>query len=189
MVASREWVTIPNLLSMLRLALTPVFLVLILADQGLWALAVLAVAGASDWLDGKITRKFNQETRLGQLLDPAADRLYIFAALIGLTATDHIPLWFAVAVIARDVLLLPSYLVLARRGWAPPPVTFLGKSATFALLYALPLHLLAELLPGADIFISPLAWAFGIWGLGLYWFAGLIYFRQVANLFTRQNSN
>ena len=189
MVTRREWVTIPNLLSMLRLALTPLFLILILADQGLWALVVLAVAGASDWLDGKIARRFNQETRLGQLLDPAADRLYIFAALIGLTATDHIPLWFAVAVIARDAVLLPSYLLLARRGWAPPQVTFIGKAATFALLYALPPHLLAELLPAANFIISPLAWAFGIWGLGLYWLAGLIYFRQVANLFTRQTSN
>ncbi len=188
MVASREWVTIPNLLSLLRLALTPVFLILILTGQGLWALAVLAIAGASDWLDGKIARRFNQETRLGQLLDPAADRLYIFAALIGLTATNHIPLWFASAVIARDLILLPSYLILARRGWAPPPVTFIGKAATFALLYALPLHLLAELIPSAAFLISPLAWAFGIWGLGLYWFAGLIYFRQVANLFARRTS-
>ena len=108
--------------------------------------------------------------------------------LIGLTVTGHIPLWFALAVIARDLILLPSYLILAARGWAPPAVTFLGKAATFALLYALPLHLLSELLPAAAAVISPIAWAFGLWGLGLYWFAGLIYFRQVANLFTRQTS-
>lgn len=188
MAASRDWVTVPNLLSILRLALTPVFLVLIISGQGLWALAVLAVAGASDWLDGKIARRFNQVTRLGQLLDPAADRLYIFAALIGLTVTNHIPIWFAVAVISRDLILLPSYLILASRGWAPPQVTFIGKAATFALLYALPLHLLAELIPIAAFVISPLAWAFGIWGLALYWFAGWIYFKQVANLFTRRIS-
>ncbi len=160
MSLSQELRSVPNLLSLLRLVLVPVFLWLLLADHLVWALAVLAAAGASDWLDGVIARKFNQITELGKVLDPAADRLYIFATLIGLTINGNIPLWLAVVIIARDVMLLLVYPMLASHGYGPLPVHFLGKAGTFALLYALPLLLMADIWPQANFVVLPLAWAF-----------------------------
>ncbi|MEY4328085.1 MAG: hypothetical protein RIR71_755, partial [Actinomycetota bacterium] len=91
----QELRSVPNMLSILRLILVPVFLWLLLNDHMFWALAVLAFAGASDWLDGQIARRFNQVTELGRVLDPAADRLYIFASLIGLVINGNIPAWLA----------------------------------------------------------------------------------------------
>jgi cardiolipin synthase len=178
----QELRSIPNMLSILRLVLVPVFLWLLLNDHTFWALGVLAFAGASDWLDGQIARRFNQITELGKVLDPAADRLYIFASLIGLVINGNVPAWLAVAVIARDVMLLIVYPVLATHGYGPLPVNFLGKAGTFALLYALPLMLLSDLWPAAEFIILPLSWGFAIWGVGLYWLAGLIYVKQVKDL-------
>ncbi len=172
----------PNLLSLLRLLLVPVFLWLLLADYLVWALVVLAAAGASDWLDGVIARKFNQITELGKVLDPAADRLYIFATLIGLTINGNIPLWLAVVIIARDVMLLLVYPMLASHGYGPLPVHFIGKAGTFALLYALPLLLMADIWPQANFVVLPLAWAFAYWGIAMYWIAGFIYVKQVKKL-------
>ncbi|NBU22520.1 MAG: CDP-alcohol phosphatidyltransferase family protein [Actinobacteria bacterium] len=182
---SQELRSVPNLLSMLRLLLVPVFLWLLLTDRLVWALVVLAAAGASDWLDGVIARKFNQITELGKVLDPAADRLYIFATLIGLTINGNIPLWLAVVIIARDVMLLTVYPVLASRGYGPLPVHFLGKAGTFALLYALPLLLMADIWPSAEFVVLPLAWAFAYWGIALYWVAGFIYVNQVRKLLSK----
>ena len=178
----QELRSIPNMLSILRLVLVPVFLWLLLNDHTFWALGVLAFAGASDWLDGQIARRFNQVTELGRVLDPAADRLYIFASLIGLVINGNVPLWLAIAVIARDVMLLFVYPVLATHGYGPLPVHFLGKAGTFALLYALPLMLLADLWPEAEFVILPLSWGFAFWGVGLYWLAGFIYVKQVRDL-------
>ena len=182
---SQELRSVPNLLSLLRLLLVPVFLWLLLADYLIWALVILALAGASDWLDGVIARKFNQVTELGKVLDPAADRLYIFATLIGLTINGNIPLWLAVVIIARDVTLLLVYPMLATHGYGPLPVHFLGKAGTFALLYALPLLLMADIWPDADFVILPLAWAFAYWGIALYWVAGFIYVNQVRKLLSK----
>ena len=183
MSIGRELRSIPNLLSVLRLLLVPVFLWLLLADGFLgWSLIVLAAAGASDWLDGQIARRFNMVTKLGQVLDPAADRLYIFASLIGLTINGNIPLWFAIILISRDVMLLLVYPVLATHCYGPLPVHFLGKAGTFALLYALPLLLMSDVWPAAEFIILPLGWGFAFWGIGLYWWAGFIYVRQVYQL-------
>jgi cardiolipin synthase (CMP-forming) len=177
-----EALTIPNMLSFLRLALVPVFLLLVLSEQNAWALITLVVASATDYLDGWLARKLNQQTRLGQLLDPAADRLYILATLVGLAVTNTIPFWLPVVVIARDVMLAFTYPVLTRRGYGPLPVHYLGKAGTFALLYAFPLLLMAEVLPDAKLVILPFAWAFAIWGIGLYWWSGFIYIRQVVSV-------
>jgi cardiolipin synthase len=171
--------TIPNLLSVLRLALVPVFLYLILTDQPLLAFLVLAVASFTDWLDGYLARRLNQITRLGALLDPAADRLYIFATLIGLAVTGSIPIWLPVVIIGRDALLTFTIPVLASRNYGPLPVHFAGKAGTFALLYAFPLLLLADWWTAASFVILPIAWAFAIWGVGLYWYAGYLYLKQV----------
>lgn len=175
--------SVPNMLSVLRLLLVPVFLWLLLEDGFfVWAFFVLAFAAFSDWLDGQIARKYNQVTNLGKILDPAADRLYIFASLIGLTINGNIPAWFAFVIIGRDVMLLIVYPILATHGYGPLPVHFLGKAGTFSLLYALPLLLLADIWPAAEFVILPLGWAFAFWGIGLYWLAGFIYVKQVWEL-------
>jgi len=181
---------LPNLLSVLRLLLVPVFLLLILNDRHLFAIAVLALASLTDYLDGIFARKFNQVTRLGQLLDPAADRLYIFSALIGLAATNHIPLWLAAVVVCRDLILAVAYPVLATHGYGPLPVHYLGKAGTFALMYAFPLLLMADIWAGAEFIILPIAWGFALWGVGLYWWAGFVYLRQVRQVVknSRQDS-
>jgi cardiolipin synthase len=176
--------TIPNALSVLRLLLVPVFLVLLLDQQNLAALLVLIFASATDWFDGFLARKLNQVTKLGARLDPAADRLYIFATLIGLAVNGNIPVWLAVVVILRDVMLATTYPVLATHGYGPLPVHFLGKAGTFALLYAFPLLLLADIFESTEHIILPIAWAFAFWGIGLYWWAGFVYVRQVIDLVT-----
>lgn len=175
----RQARTVPNMLSILRLLLVPIFLWLILAHQDALALGTLALASATDYFDGIIARKYNQVTRLGQLLDPAADRLYILATLIGLTMTGVIPLWLALIIVARDVMLAAVYPVLATHGYGPLPVHYLGKAGTFSLLYSFPLLLLANILNDPSLFILPIAWAFALWGVGLYWWAGIVYLKQV----------
>jgi cardiolipin synthase len=146
------------------------------------AIIVLATASLTDYLDGYFARKWNQITRLGQILDPAADRLYIFSTLIGLSVTHIIPWWLALVIIGRDFMLLIAYPVLATHGYGPLPVHFLGKAGTFALLYAFPLLLIAYLWEAATFIILPLAWAFALWGVGLYWWAGFVYLRQVRDV-------
>jgi cardiolipin synthase len=171
--------TLPNALSALRLVLVPVFFWLVLTHRDGWALGVLFVAGWSDYFDGVLARRWNQVSRLGQLLDPAADRLYILATLVGLAWRDVVPWWLVALVVGRDVLLSATIPVLARYGYGPLPVHFLGKAATFNLLYAFPLLLLAQIGgPVADA-ARVAGWAFAWWGTGLYWWAGWLYVRQV----------
>lgn len=179
MSVARQLLTVPNMLSLLRLALVPVFLVLVLNGQNALALIVLVIASATDYLDGYFARKLGQVTRIGQLLDPAADRLYILATLVGLAVTNIIPAWLPFVIIARDVLLLVTYPMLSSRGFGPLPVHFLGKAGTFALLYAFPLLLMVNVWESAAFVILPVAWAFAIWGIGLYWWAGFIYLKQL----------
>jgi cardiolipin synthase len=175
--------TWPNALSGLRLLLVPVFLWLILIDQNLLAFAVLAFSSFTDWFDGFLARKLNQMSRLGQLLDPAADRLFIFASLIGLAMTDKVPWWLVVAVVGRDVLLFFTLPFLAQVGYGPLPVNYTGKAGTFALLYAFPLLLLPEVLPEQTaVIVYPIAWAFAFWGIWLYWWTCGVYLLQVYNI-------
>jgi cardiolipin synthase len=182
MQLSQELKSIPNMLSILRLLLVPVFLWLLIVDQFLIAFLVLMFASFTDWLDGFIARKFNQITSLGKVLDPSADRLFILATLVGLTVNEIIPAWLAIVIVARDILLLVGYPISASHGYGPLPVHFLGKAATFALLYALPLLLLADVWPSAEAVILPLAWGFAYWGIGLYWVAGFVYLAQLRQL-------
>jgi cardiolipin synthase len=184
----QELRSIPNMLSILRLFMVPVFLVLLLTGQFIAALIILMVASATDWLDGQIARRFNQITKLGQLLDPAADRLFIFAALIGLTINGNIPLWLALIVASRDLMLVIVYPILASHGYGPLPVHFLGKAGTFALLYALPLLLMVDVWPEAAFIVLPLAWGFAYWGAGLYWLSGLLYVKQVIEVLSSVKS-
>jgi CDP-diacylglycerol--glycerol-3-phosphate 3-phosphatidyltransferase len=183
--SDRLW-TIPNALSALRLLGVPVFLYLVLIDQHHdgWAIWLLIAAGITDYLDGKIARKYNQFSRLGQLLDPAADRLYIAATLVALVVRDGLPLWWAAILVGRDLLLVPTLPILKRHGYGPLPVHWLGKAATFNLLYAFPMLLAA--LPTRDDWLStvfrPLGWAFAAWGSVLYVLAGVLYVVQVRAL-------
>lgn len=177
-------VTVPNILSFLRLLGVPLFLWLILVPQAdVWAVVVLVLAGISDYLDGKIARKFNQISRLGQLLDPLADRLYILATLIGLLLRGLIPLWLVVVLVGRDVVLAVALMIIKRRtGVTGLPVHFLGKLATFCLLYAFPLILLGTLEGAVGTTCLVIGWAFALWGTGLYVWAGVLYLEQAARL-------
>jgi len=184
-VPSNRILTVPNVLSALRLAGVPLFLYWVLVtEQDGRAILLLMAAGASDYADGKIARRYGQFSRLGQLLDPLADRLYILATLVALVARDGLPIAFAIALIGRDVFLACFLPVLRAHGYGPLPVSFLGKAATFNLLYAFPMLLAA--LPERDDLLStvfrPLGWAFATWGTTLYWAAGLAYALQVRAL-------
>jgi cardiolipin synthase len=178
---SAVW-TVPNVVSMVRLALVPVFGLLIFSGHDVWALVVLAVSGASDWLDGYLARRLDQVTRLGQMLDPAADRLFILVTLVGLAWRDLVPLWVVVAIVARDVMLACLLPVLARHGYGTLEVSFVGKAGTFALLYAFPLLLLAEYAGTLGDVALVTGWAFTWWGIGLYWWAGVQYVGQTRRL-------
>jgi cardiolipin synthase len=180
--STRIW-TLPNLVSMLRLLGVPLFLWLVLGPHlDLVALGVLAVAGFTDWLDGYLARRLGQQSRVGEVLDPVADRLYILAVVVGLAWRDIIPWWVAVVLPARDAFLWLLVPFLRTRGYNALPVHFLGKAATFNLLYAFPLLLLGD---GHGV-VAELAlvfgWAFAIWGIALYWWAGLLYAWQVRRL-------
>jgi cardiolipin synthase len=177
-----EVLNIPNLLSFLRIALVPVFLWLLLEELFLAAITVLAVAGLTDFLDGYLARKLNQTTKLGKMLDPVADRLYIFATLLALSATGYVPWWLAGLVILRDFLMLVSLPILASVGYRSLPVHYLGKASTFALLYSFPLLLMGKIFTEAAFIITPIAWAFALWGVALYWWSGFVYLWQLVLL-------
>jgi cardiolipin synthase len=184
--ATQRVVTVPNALSVLRLLGVPLFLWLLLGPHAdVAALVVLAVSGFTDWADGVLARKLNQMSKLGALLDPAADRLYILATLVGLTLRHIIPWWLAAIIVGRDLLLSLTLPVLRRHGYGPPQVHYLGKAATFNLLYAFPLLLLAARHGTLADVARPIAWAFTIWGTALYLWAGALYVIQVDQLTRR----
>ncbi len=170
--------TVPNLLSFLRLALVPVFLILLVEGQDFIALIILALSGFTDFLDGYIARRFNQVSKLGQLLDPAADRLYILAALLGLGWRDLIPLWLVVVIIARDVMLVVLAAILARIGHGAFPVNWVGKWATACLFVGLPLLMVSAAFPDTETYAQPFGMIFAVIGAVLYWWAGALYLIQ-----------
>ena len=179
---SSRIVTVPNALSFFRLLLIPVFLVLLLTHEYLMALITLVVSSVTDFVDGFVARKFNQVSRVGQLLDPAADRLFIFSTLIGLAWGGFVPWWLAGVIIARDVLLIVVGLVLTNHGFGPLPVHHIGKMGTFALLFAMPVLVLSAAVPSIAEFANPLGWAAALWGVFLYWWAGVIYALQAGSI-------
>ncbi len=175
--------TIPNVLSMARLVGVPIFLWLILVPQAdVLAVALLVLSGITDYLDGYLARRLNQISRLGQLLDPIADRLYILAILIGLLARGIIPWWLVVLLIGRDVVMAVVLWLLKRVGVVGLPVHFVGKAATFCLLYAFPLILLGAGSGSLADVSRVIGWAFVIWGTALYWWAGILYVEQARRI-------
>ena len=175
--------TLPNALSVLRLLGVPLFFWLLLGPQADgWAIVVLMVAGFTDWADGKLARAFGQSSRLGALLDPAADRLYIVATLVAFVLRDVVPLWVVAALVFRELVLGVTLLLLRRAGWPPLQVHYLGKAATFLLLYAFPLLLLADGDGPLAALARPFAYALTIWGGALYLLAGVFYVVQAVGL-------
>ncbi len=180
---STRILTVPNVLSILRLAGVPLFLWLVLGPEADgWALVVLMLSGVTDYLDGYLARRLGQTSRLGEILDPVADRLYILSTVVGLALRGIIPVWLAVLLPARDVLLWGLVPFLRRRGHTALPVHYLGKAATAALLYAFPLLLLGDGEGVLATLATVFGWAFAIWGTALYWWAGLLYAWQVRRL-------
>jgi cardiolipin synthase len=187
-VVSHRVLTIPNIISIIRLAGVPLFLWLVLVPEADgWALAVLFISGISDYADGYLARKLNQTSKVGEILDPVADRLYILSTVIGLAARDIIPWWVAIILPARDAFLWCLVPFLRTRGYSSLPVHFLGKAATANLLYAFPLLLLGDASGTLPTLAKVFGWAFAVWGIGLYWWAGLLYAWQVRKLMADQS--
>lgn len=179
----RVW-TVPNALSMIRILGVPVFLWLIIDHRDGLALAVLAGSALTDYLDGKIARRYDLVTHLGEMLDPVADRLYILSALIGLCVRGIIPWWFFGLLVTRDVVGTVIVASVRRLGYRGLPVSFVGKAATFALLYAFPLIMVGDWRDGWGSVALIVGWAFALWGLVLYWYAAWLYFVQARQLIT-----
>jgi len=180
-------VTWPNALSAARLAGVPVFLWLVIvpqtAEADLIAAGILGLAGISDWLDGKLARMLNQQSRLGQILDPAADRLYIAATIIALAVRGIIPWWLFAAIAGRELCVGIALLVLKNRTpYGALQVSFVGKTATLCLMYAFPLLFLGAHGGTAAEVVRVFGWAFAIWGIALYWWAAMLYVAQVRDL-------
>src|SRR6266567_3593592 len=178
--------TIPNMISFARLAGVPVFLWLVIGVRtqagDWWALGLLAAAGLSDWLDGKIARAMNQQSRVGELLDPAADRLYIVSTVVALAIRAIIGWWLVAVLAVRELLLGVVLLALRRRGYGPLHVSFVGKAATLSLLYAFPLLFLGSHQTSYAVVARVFGWAFALWGTALYWWAAVLYVRQARRL-------
>jgi cardiolipin synthase len=179
--------TVPNALSALRLALVPVFLYLLLATRATgWAVGVLMFSGFSDWADGKIARLVaNQSSRLGELLDPAVDRVYMVTVPVALAIYGAVPWWIVVTLIGRDVVLAATLPLLRSRGLTALPVTYVGKAATFALMSGFPLILLGQFGPLWSRVILSCGWAFLIWGLAMYLWSAVLYLVQVVLVMRR----
>ena len=182
--------TVPNGISAARLAGVPVFLWLVLgprtATADYWAVGLLIAAGLSDWLDGKIARAFNQASRLGQLLDPAADRLYIVSTIVALAVRQIIPWWLVAVLAVRELTVGIALALLKRRaGYGTLQVSLVGKAATLCLLYAFPLLFLGDHPGWGGTLARVIGWAFATWGTVLYWWAAMLYLAQVRNLVSR----
>jgi len=179
--------TIPNAISAARLAGVPVFLWLVLgprtATADYWAVALLILAGLADWLDGKIARALNQGSRLGEVLDPLADRLYIAATIVALAVREIIPWWLVAVLALRELVVGVALAVLKRRaGFGTLHVSLVGKTATLCLLYAFPLLLIGDHPGWLGTLARVIGWAFAIWGTVLYWWAAMLYLIQVRRL-------
>jgi cardiolipin synthase len=179
--------TVPNALSLARLAGVPFFFWLVVygpqtLTSDAWAVVLLFVAGATDWLDGKIARALNQYSKLGAQLDPLADRCYIVATLIALAIREIIPWWLVGLLVVRELVLGVALLRLRSAGWEPLQVSFVGKTATLCLMYAFPLLLLGAHTGTVPEIARVAGWSMGIWGTALYWIAAGLYLTQTARL-------
>jgi cardiolipin synthase len=171
--------TVPNAVTLVRLLLMPVCAYLLATGEFGWGLVLTALVGSTDWVDGWLARRTGQVSRVGQLLDPLADRLLIVSVAIALVLQDVVPWQAAALLVARDLVLLCGWPLLKRRGIEPPEVVLLGKAATLVLLFALPvLTLGATGVAVADA--ARLLGLAGLWvGVAMYYLAGAVYVRMV----------
>jgi cardiolipin synthase len=178
--ASSRIFTLANVISVVRLMAIPVFLWLVIADELLPAFILLVAAVLTDFVDGMIARRMNQVTKLGQFLDPFADRLFIAATVVALAIQGVVPWWFVVAVMLRDALLGVGGIVMTRHGAGTLPVKWWGKAATFGLLFVLPLFLLSVIIreyvsaPVGGI-LEDIAWPIALVAVVVYWIVGFSY--------------
>ncbi|MDT5019596.1 MAG: hypothetical protein QOG47_2938 [Mycobacterium sp.] len=178
--------TVPNVLSGLRLALIPVFVYLLLvAHADGWSVAILMFSGASDWADGKIARLMNQSSRLGAYLDPLVDRLYMVTTPIVFGLAHILPWWIIAVLLIRDVLLAAELPLLRTRGITALPVIYVGKAATFALMTAFPLILLGQWDALWSRVVLACGWAFLLWGTYMYLWSFMVYAWQVVMVLRR----
>ncbi|OBI48791.1 CDP-alcohol phosphatidyltransferase family protein [Mycobacterium sp. E787] len=178
--------TVPNALSAIRLVLIPVFIyALLFAHANGWAVAILMFSGASDWADGKIARTLNQSSRLGVLLDPAVDRLYMATVPIVLAVDGIVPWWFVITLLVRDGLLAATLPLLRSRGLTALPVTYVGKAATFALMSGFPLVLLGTGGARWSRVLHAVGCGFLGWGLYMYLWAFVLYAVQMVLVLRR----
>jgi cardiolipin synthase len=168
--------TVPNVITVVRLAMLPVFLWLLFAQEDrAKAAGLLAVLGITDFLDGYIARHFNQVSDLGKILDPVADRLLFFVGVGGILVDGSVPTWFAIAVLVREALVAGATLALAALGARRIDVTWFGKAGTFFLMISFPLFLASESTVGWADLAETLAWIAGIPGLILAWYSAALY--------------
>ncbi len=144
-MANPAWLTIPNLITLFRLALVPVFFVLHVQGRAGWALAVFITAAVSDSIDGLLARALNQRSKLGGVLDPVADKLLVFAALASLVLERRIPFWLLGVILFRDASMIVGAFVVKRKHLEIPTApTRIGKYATFFLICLIVLALVSE---------------------------------------------
>jgi cardiolipin synthase (CMP-forming) len=189
-IVSDRVLTVPNLLSLARIAALPIIYLDLVAGRLIRALVLLGVFAATDWLDGYLARRFDQVSKLGKVLDPTSDRILFVVVGIGFVVADLLPLWALLVLLARDLLVLVIGGVLLLRGAPVPDVTKLGKAATFGLMWAFPVLLLAAIVGDGPTDPEPilhtLAWlTLGICTV-LYYLAALDYARTL--LRPRDNS-
>ena len=173
---TRVW-TVPNAISFARLLCVPLFLYwMLVTEQDLAAGILLAVLGATDWIDGWIARRYDQGSELGKVLDPAADRILLLAAVVAILARGIIPVWLGGIILLREVLIVAGTLTLAAAGARRIDVKWAGKAGTLALMFALPGFVFVALAHGdLRVVLEIVTWTFTIGGLALSWFAFVEY--------------
>lgn len=177
--AMNRVLTVPNLISFLRICSIPYIAWLITKNHMILALIVLAISAFSDCIDGYIARRWNQVSKLGQILDPIADRLLIIFSTVALAIAAIIPWWALVLVVLRDVIMAALVVLLAQHDYGPLPVNFVGKAGTALIMLAIVSLMIVYAVNTEAMFVLyAAAIACGIWGIALYWYAGLLYYRQ-----------
>lgn len=168
--------TIPNLITLLRLCCLPIFLWLLFSKgDRVQAAILLSVLGATDWCDGYIARNFNQTSDFGKLFDPTADRILFFVAIGAIIADGSAPAWFCWIVLAREVVVAGITVVLTLRGVKPVDVTWFGKAATLCLMFAFPLWMGGSSTLSVASAMTAVAWCFAVPGLALSFYAAAAY--------------
>ncbi|KJY50041.1 CDP-diacylglycerol--glycerol-3-phosphate3-phosphatidyl- transferase [Bifidobacterium mellis] len=182
--------TVPNVISLLRILSIPLIAYLVANRHLIISLVVMLISALSDGMDGVIARRFNQVSKLGQILDPVADRLLILCSVLALSIASILPWWLLALVGARDVLMGLLVLALAQHNYGPLPVHFAGKTGTAVLMLAIPALIFADVGTSAFFrFFHLVALAAVIWGVALYWLAGLIYARQGIGLLRQDHQD